>query len=150
MDIIMYTIADDPMKVHKSVSITPSDPLYGTKLSGTMRDITDVLAPQMEIEGTHPGYNYMYIPAFQRFYYLDDPIIPVTGLTVYHGRCDVLMSWEASIKALPGIAARTEDPDLQDWYLPDGQQPIRSYQHVCTITGSTLDWCSDFILFTAG
>lgn len=150
MDIIMYTIADDPMKVHKAVSLTPGSPLYGTKLSGTMRDIIDILSPQMEITGSHPGYNYMYIPDFQRFYYLDDPIITVTGLTVYHGTCDVLMSWEAGIRALPGIAARTEDPDLQDWYLPDRQQPIRSYQHVCTIKGSTLDWCSDFILFTAG
>lgn len=146
----MYTIADDPMKVHKSVSITPSDPLYGTKLSGTMRDITDILSPQMEITGSHPGYNYMYIPDFQRYYYLDDPIITVTGLTVYHGTCDVLMSWETAIRSLPGIAARTENPDLQDWYLPDRQQPIRSYQHVCTITGSTLAWCDDYILFTAG
>ncbi len=150
MDVIMYTISDDPMLVHKNVSTDPGSPLYGTKLQGTMRDITDVLMPQMEITGSHPGYNYMYVPAFGRFYYLDDPVITVTGLTVYHGSVDVLMSWETAIRSLPAIAARTENEEYQDWYLPDRQQPIRSYQHVCTIKGSTLDWCSDFILFTAG
>jgi hypothetical protein len=145
IDVRLYAITDDPQQVTKAAT-----PTTGTLYQGTLRDAGDIRFPTLEFEGDISGFNYMYIPAFARYYYLDPPSVTVTGLMLVTGRVDVLHSFDTDIRGLPAIAARTENENKQDWYLPDSKQPVRSYRHVCTITGSTFDWCNDYILFTAG
>lgn len=146
MIVRMYTINDDPLKLDKS-----ADPAGGTKLEGTLRDAADVLRPVITFKGNVLGYNYMYIPAFGRYYFLSPPTVLRTQLTVYAGRVDVLHSFAAEIRAQHGIPARTADPDAADWYLHDARQPVRAYRSIITRPGVDMAYdAGHYLLITAG
>lgn len=145
MTIYLYSISDDPIKMQKTL---PTE--YRT-VSGTLRDAGDIGRPVVEVEGDASAYNYMYIPIFGRYYFLDPPVRTVTGLTLLSGRTDVLMSFATDIRALPAIPARTADPDTADWYLHDARQPVRAYRSIITRPGVDMAYdLQHYLLLTAG
>ena len=65
--------------------------------------------------------NYMYIPKFQRYYYLDPPrVLPgENGLVEISGSCDVLSTaWEMGLKDLEAVIDKQET--YYNLYLNDG------------------------------
>lgn len=81
-------------------------------LSGTFRDSTDALNPYIEV-GTDPtGYNYAYVPAFERYYFVTGIRYVRHGLWALTLTVDVLMTYSAQILELYGNleGAENEDP----------------------------------------
>lgn len=65
--------------------------------------------------------NYLYIPEFGRYYFIQDMIIGVTGLYQINASVDVLMSWRVNILNLNAFVERNEfayDSSLEDNLLP--------------------------------
>lgn len=143
MTVRLYAIDDDPKTLSKS-----ADPQGGTLVTGTIRDVADVLNPSIVFDGNITGYNYMYIPDFGRFYFLDPPVILRTGLTMLSGHVDVLTSFDTDIRKLPAIPVRSASDG--DWYLRDNRQPVRAYRTIWTAEGTELAYDSNFVLITAG
>lgn len=143
MKVRLYTISNDPREVDKDAS-----PTTGTELVGTIRDVADVLHPTITFTGNVTGYNYMYVPDFGRYYFLSQPVILRTGLTMYTGNVDVLHSFSTGIRLLPGIPARSAS--APDWYMHDSKQPLRAYRTIYTAEGTEMEYDSNYVLITAG
>lgn len=116
-DINLYQSSAEVNRVDKTNFLTG----VGT-LSGVLREECSIIAPSITFKQTTvPTFNYVYIAAFGRYYY-------VTGITSVSKdvwrmslSCDVLMTWKDDIRALTAIIARQENsfnPLLLDSELP--------------------------------
>lgn len=116
-DINLYQSSAEVNRVDKTNYLTG----VGT-LSGVLREECSIIAPSITFKQTTvPSFNYVYIAAFGRYYY-------VTGITSVSKdiwrmslSCDVLMTWKDDIRALTAIIARQENsfnPLLLDSELP--------------------------------
>lgn len=116
-DINLYQSSAEVNRVDKTDFLTG----VGT-LSGVLREECSIIAPSITFKQTTvPSFNYVYIAAFGRYYY-------VTGITSVSKdiwrmslSCDVLMTWKDDIRALTAIIARQENsfnPLLLDSELP--------------------------------
>lgn len=103
-----------------------------SEISGTLRDETSVLKPSVDIyyEGT-PNFNYVYINAFSRYYY-------VTGITSVRQNLwridlsvDVLMSYKDEILNLTAHIDRNEQFSCP--LIPDTERSIMDGQEVYEI-----------------
>lgn len=145
INVYLYTINCDPKVVDKS-SFFPATP---TLKQGTVRGEVNMMRPDITIEGDMTGYNYMYIPTFNRYYYIDSVDVVRTNLQVVHCKCDVLMSFKDSIYNLPAVLRRSAL--MINSYLPDEKQ--RTYQYTqCNShnIGSEFSYAQYPILITAG
>lgn len=84
----------------------------------------DLQRPTLILQGDVENYatiNYMYVPVFGRYYFLDPPrVLPgENGLVEISGSCDVLSTaWEAGLKDLEAIIDKQET--YYNLYLNDG------------------------------
>lgn len=122
IDLYLYTYTGESNRLTKTLP----EPY---RVQGTLRDAGDIGRPAVEVAGDASTYNYMYIPGFGRYYYLDEPVRTVTGLTLLTGRVDVLMSFDTQIRACSTIAARTGQ-GMQNAYIPDTERKSYAYQTV--------------------
>lgn len=116
----IYPIVEMKGNLKEGCSIT--DPVIKVHLNGT--------------EGWRYGFNYFYIDAFKRYYYVTNMIALVgqfeakddinpTGLWEMHGHVDVLMSFKDEIKQQNAVVARQQE--LYNMMLDDGF--FMSYQN---------------------
>ncbi len=79
-------------------------------LSGTLREQTDIVDPQINVEyaGTLVNVNYMYISEFNRYYFITKIESVRTGLWRIYGHCDVLKTYSEGILGTPCVVARSE------------------------------------------
>lgn len=92
-------------------------------MNGSLRDESSVIDPVIMIEKNNPtlyDYNYMYIPEFKRWYYINDIISIRNGLWEIHAHVDVLYTWGADIKRMNGVADKLEDITSANVYFDDG------------------------------
>lgn len=107
-----------------------------TIILGTVDDLADV--------------NYMYIPTFKRYYYVNN-IVALTGSRIaLECACDVLNSFKSDIGKCKAIIDKQESTSLSSMYINDG-----SYVNDCRSVTQSLAFPSgftstDFILITAG
>ena len=64
-------------------------------------------------------FNYMYIDIFQRYYFIDSPVLLNNGLVEITGKTDVLMSFRNEIEECSGVLDRQEN--IFDAYLTDDE-----------------------------
>lgn len=90
-------------------------------LEGTLRDETDVINPTIKFTGDITNVincNYLYIPAFKRYYFITD----IKSLNAQYfeisAHCDVLMSFKDEILENGGIILKNEK--LYNTYINDG------------------------------
>lgn len=146
MDIYLYTVQDDPKKMTKTLGT-------GTKLTGTLRGELDIMRPEIMLDGNADGKNYMYIPDFGRYYFLDPQREVRSGLHTVTGREDVLMSWADAIKTAPAIVQRSENE--VNAYIHDPDQPAAAFPVSSLYTFTPLSYPSsgsdkNLILITVG
>lgn len=79
-------------------------------LAGTLREETDIVNPQINIEynGTLTNCNYMYIPEFHRYYFITKIESVRTNLWRIYGHCDVLKTYAEGILGTNAVVARSE------------------------------------------
>lgn len=116
-DINLYQSSAEVNRVDKTDYLTG----VGT-LSGVLREECSINAPSITFKQTTvPAFNYVYIAAFARYYYVTDIISISKDIWRMSLTCDVLMSWKDDIRALTAIIARQENsfnPLLLDSELP--------------------------------
>lgn len=91
-------------------------------MTGTLREETNTEKPNILIKGNLlDGYNYAYIPAFKRFYYITSSDSVRNGITRINMEVDPLMSFSADIKQLSAIISKQQqDGNLTNKMYNDG------------------------------
>lgn len=119
------------------------------------RDSFDFRNPIFNLQGAiSPSYNYMTVAdGGKTWYYFARINNTRDDLSTIIGTPDVLKQYDAQIRALPGIAARTENENNQNAYLPDGV--TRKYAYTKNIsamgTNGSFTFAGDnMILVTVG
>ena len=99
------------------------------QLTGTLRNEAEVVDPKILIEIDDPNkFNYLYIPALKRYYYVVDRTSVRNNIVELSAHCDVLMTYKAQFLGLPAVISRnTHDYNV---YLPDNQFSAMGYERV--------------------
>ena len=74
------------------------------------------------------SYNYMYIPDFKRYYYINDIVSLIGGLWEIHADVDVLFSNYADIYESKAILSKAQDVSLTNMYINDGSFVMDSHK----------------------
>ena len=140
--ITLYTNNSDRNVVSKSLTELRT-------ITGTLREETSILNPVIRFQGTIPVHaNYMYIPEFDRYYFINDIKSIRNNLYEISAHVDVLMTYQDQIRNCTGIVARQQN----NWnlYIDDGV--FKTYQNRIILvkefpTGFVRN---DFVLAVAG
>lgn len=102
-DIVLMNNQEELNKITKN-------PATVMTLSGTLREQTDIVNPQINIEynGTLTNVNYMYIAEFHRYYFITKIESVRTGLWRVYAHCDVLKTYAEGILGTEAVVARSE------------------------------------------
>lgn len=88
---------------------------------------TSILNPEVRLtrvdETGTLAYNYMYIPSFNRYYYIDNWQFNGDGTWTAYCRVDVLASWKPQIQSTGGYVDRASTVSEQNKYISDGMYP---------------------------
>lgn len=86
------------------------NPTVVRTLSGTLRDETDIVNPEIliEFDGTLTDCNYMYIQALSRYYFITKVTSVRTKLWRVTAHCDVLKTYSEGILGTEAVIARSE------------------------------------------
>lgn len=148
MNLILYTCKAEKNRVDKSAYLTKI-----AEYSGSVRGELNLMNPEILINtdlSNLNAANYLYIPDFQRYYFVKDPISVRTGISVVPCHEDVLMSFKGSIKNQYAVVARNQND--YSLYIDDDQ--FKAYQNleegcITFSSGFTTSGFS-FVLITAG
>lgn len=145
----LYNNSSDNRVVHKSIS------QIGTDRTCQISDECNIVTPRILLDapGTYTSANYMYIPAFNRYYYITNINILNGNQVEIEGKCDVLMSFWNYIKNCPCVAGRSSSD--YDEYLDDPLVTIKdSYRtEVRRLSGEftpTADGANHYVLTIGG
>lgn len=122
-----------------------------TTVTGTLKSSTSIMNPviQIECELTDvTNCNYMYIPTFNRYYFVDDITSITSDIVQFTGHVDVLTTYASQIRSNNAIVKRQEN--RWNLYLDDGS--FKVYQNPMVLTkafpqGFTTQ---EFVLAVAG
>ena len=144
MEIILYNTISEKNEISKSLS-------NGATFTGTLRDMTSVLSPEINIESDSnlSAYNYCHISDFGRYYYIKDVQSVRKGLWRVSLKVDVLMSFRGDIYASRGILKHTETNG--EYYLSDSSfvNLVKDKTDIIQFSNGLLD-SGEYILITAG
>lgn len=127
IDIILYKNSAEVNRVDKTTYLVDVDALTGVFREECSMQRPSVLINTLEI----PSFNYVYIPAFNRYYYVTSITSVSYGLWRVELNCDVLMSFKDKIKTLPALIGRQEN-DYNN-YLVDNEIPTEKTPQITVI-----------------
>lgn len=126
-DIEIYQNSAEVNRVDKTGYLTN----VGT-LSGALRDECSMLTPSIVYQSSDvPTFNYVYIPIFNRYYFVTSLSSVSKNVWRMELNCDVLMSYREQIKLLSGIIGRQEN--TYNDYLVDSEVPTENSPQVTII-----------------
>lgn len=127
MNITLYNFGGDRRTLDKFLTLIANVPLIA------ITDSTSILKPSILIETRSFNFNYVYIPAFNRYYYVDNIELVNGGRIRINLSVDVLMSHKTSINNSIVIAERSasnSDPDLPDTAINyKDNAEVKIYEH---------------------
>ena len=147
MEITLYTNESEKNKLDKTIT-------NSILLEGNLRDESSIINPIILISSNKEDipymYNYAYIPAFGRYYFITDIESVRTGIWRVSMHVDVLMSYKEQIKNLNVIINNSEETGANN-YL-SGNQWITNVKNTTSIVNfpNGLNDNGEFILITAG
>lgn len=147
MEITLYTNESEKNKLEKTIT-------NSILLEGNLRDESSIINPIILISSNKEDipymYNYAYIPAFGRYYFITDIESVRTGIWRVSMHVDVLMSYKEQIKNLNVIINNSEETGANN-YL-SGNQWITNVKNTTNIVNfpNGLNDTGEFILITAG
>lgn len=123
-------------------------------MNGTLRNDSSVIDPIIIVEKTNPAeynYNYMYISAFNRWYFINDIISIRNKLWEIHAHVDVLYTWRAAIAQMKAVIDKSAVIDYANLYMDDGSfvMDSRKYNYVQSFPQGLSD-DGNFVLICAG
>lgn len=125
-NIVLMTNKSEPNRLTKT---TTNIATY----SGVLKDETSIINPIIKIEcnlANVANCNYLSIPTFKRFYFVNDITSICNGIVEFTCHCDVLSSFATAIKNNKAIISRQENK--WNLYINDGA--FKVYQNPIIIT----------------
>lgn len=123
MSIFLYQNKSPENQVNKSLT-------NGIELKGTLRENCNIINPILIIQNDDMSilnYNYIYIPLFKRYYYINTISTIVNKLYQIECKIDVLMSFKNDIKNLECVVVRQSNKQLAiQTFTPDDKIPYTS------------------------
>lgn len=102
-------------------------------LQGSLKDESSVIDPVILIEKSTPPtetyYNYMYIPKFKRYYFINDITVINANMWQIKGHVDVLYTYCNDILMNKVIIEKTESSADANVYLNDGSFVMDSHKY---------------------
>lgn len=144
MDITFYINNSEKNKISKNLT-------NNTHISGTLRNETGVMNPVILIHSVNPTkFNYVYIPEFNRYYFITDMVSIRTDIWQIKLHVDVLMSFKNSLKNVKVILNDSE-VEGADNYLTGEQwvTNVKDTTNIVNFPNGLLD-NGEYILITAG
>ena len=124
MNITFYKNNSDKRYLNKTLS-------NALVVSGvSLYDSTSVTNPVLKVSGGATKiatYNYLYIPDFNRYYYITDFTVE-NGYILVSCKVDVLMSYASAISACECVAKRQEN--AYNFYLHDDRFKTYAYKNL--------------------
>ena len=146
MEISFYNNVSEKEKIGKTLK-------NKTTLTGFLKQVTSVINPVITIEMKNPTqYNYVHIPQFHRYYFINDMINIKNNLWEIHMNVDVLESFKTQIKANKAIIEKSEQSASSNEYFNDGStfyHDSREYNEIAMFQRG-FDTAPSYILITAG
>ena len=145
MELILYKNKSEPNRLEKLLT-------NSMQYSGVLRENSSTINPMIRIAlraDELAAYDYLYIPAWNRYYFITDYDSIRTGITDITCRVDVLMSFADDIKALNVIVDKqTVNGSM---YINDGSwtSEERSFYTIKSFSNGFND-NGEYILITAG
>ena len=116
----------------------------------------NILRPSFLLSGNYAAYNYAYIPAFGRFYYITEQVIRTGDLTEIHFQCDPLQSFKTQILDNYAILERQETKNnayfSDNMYWTQANKIVKTFPFL-TAAGDELNFAipeDNYILTIAG
>lgn len=115
LDIIFYNTSTEDNRVDKSSELSE-----GFTISGILKSATNIVDPviRIEYEG-YPTWNYAYVGAFNRFYFVTNIVSTHNNIWEVEMHCDVLMTYRDAIKTMPIRLARSNASNFYSKYVAD-------------------------------
>ncbi len=124
MDIKIYNNTSEKVKVGKTLTNVRD-------ISGELKEACDIINPVIIISGENlSSYNYLYIPIFNRYYFITDIKVIRNNLWEISCHCDVLETYKNEIKNQKAIVARQENK--YNLYLNDPEWKVYTNKQVLT------------------
>jgi hypothetical protein len=144
MNVILGVMTDEKNKLSKNFINTVA-------FSGTLKQESSVINPTIVMEVANPTlFNYMYIPEFNRYYYIDDVVSVRNGLWRISGKVDVLNSFKSYIRSCPIIISNTEDVDSENYMVGEIWKTLVKTKTDVIDFPSGLNSTGEYILITSG
>ena len=145
MELNLYYNISDNRTINKT--LTP-----GLTISGNLREESSIIKPIITIKSDNViRENYLYIPEYQRYYYITGKESVRTGIWRIHMEVDPLMSFKRDVLALTVVVSKQSAITNGDEYIDDGSL-VTDNQLFKTVYNFT-DGFNDnaqYILITAG
>ena len=147
MNIKLCSSTSEIVAINKDISII--DDVSAT-IKGALSVENPVLILQYKSD-IQPNVNYVYIPEYNRYYFVTDIINLTGGRYEIHCKVDVLMSFKDDILNLSCIVDKQSSKGNANMYLDDGSFVVQSKEFVDTINFPRgFNDNGEFILITAG
>lgn len=144
MEIKLYVNHSEANKIHKIITDEET-------LVGTLRNESNVVEPTIVIQHTNPTvFNYVYIPDFHRYYFINEITSIRNSLWTIKLNSDPLMSFSQEILACPVILNETSETG-KSRYL-QGRNWVNNCKNKTDILtfSNGLNNEGEYILITAG
>lgn len=151
MQIQLMRYTGEPYRLDKTGRITSR-----FAMDGNLRDRSSVIDPVIRIEKTTPPpqsyYNYMYIPEFERYYFINDITTVVNQIWEIRAHVDVLFTYCSTIKNTKCIISKTENVNDANLYLNDGSfvMDSRKYNQVIQFPSGLSDSGHNILICAGG
>lgn len=144
MDLTLYVNVSEKNKLTKSLT----NELH---LTGNLRNESSVTDPVILLQVDNPTtYNYVYIPQFNRYYFITDMVSVRTGLWQLKLHVDVLMSFNTQIGELRVVLSDTEKEGATNYISGDPWiTNVKDTTNILVFPKKLLD-SGEYILITAG
>lgn len=96
-------------------------PSGGTLVSFNMKAESSVLSPRLELATNVEAYNYVYLPGFNRYYFIEDITLSLDNYYIVSCSIDVLASYRSQIMSTTAFVERAAaggNRFLQDTAIP--------------------------------
>ena len=145
MDVTLCNNSSEKNEINKTIS-------NGGVFFCTLRAETSVSDPEilLEYNGNLSGYNYCYIPDFDRYYYITDIISVRNNLWMVKCHVDVLMSFKQSILSSVAILEESTETGISNYLSNDVWRALSKDKTSIIPFSSGLNSSGEYILITAG
>ena len=114
MELNLYYNTSDNRTINKT--LTP-----GLTISGNLREESSIIKPIITIQSDNViRENYLYIPEYQRYYYITGKESVRTGIWRIHMEVDPLMSFKRDVLALTVVVSKQSAITNGNEYIDDG------------------------------